>query len=238
MTVFEGPLGRLPATDDRHLQKFSLTAATLPTVPTPVVLGTDWHTGFDNPVQRDGAFWLPDTNWGRVRGGHAYCLLPPTAKDYEGWWSFYNQRSEGACVGFAVARMMTLLNRRRYDGRTVYHEALKIDEWPGEADTGTSVRAGHEVARTRGMWRVRRGEITGPFLAEGISEYRWCRTLEDIAYCLDPASDGKLILDRGYLEFLNSWGTAYPHITRMSFPTVRELVFQRPGDAALAIDRI
>ncbi len=240
MTMFEGPLGRKPPTDDRHLQKYSLTAETLPVVATPVVLGTDWHAGFDSPIQRDGKYWLPEptVSWGRIRGGHAYCLLPPSLTDPEKWWEFFNQGGTSACVGYSTSRMQALRQRRRFDGQSCYRAALKIDEWAGEADTGTSVRAGHEVARTQGMWRVRRGVITGPFPEDGIAEYRWCRTPEDVASCLDPASAGKLVLDMGYVQFLNSWGTRYPHITRMSFDTLHKLVFAGDGDAALAIDRI
>lgn len=41
--------------------------------------------------------------------------------------------------------------------REVYHEAQRIDEWPGEAYDGTSVIAGMKVGRARGWWE----------------EYRW-----------------------------------------------------------------
>jgi hypothetical protein len=49
--------------------------------------------------------------------------------------------------------MMSLLNRKRYDAGWLYHEAQRIDEWPGEDYDGTSVRAGMDVLRTEGHRR-------------------------------------------------------------------------------------
>ena len=33
----------------------------------------------------------------------------PTTTGGEGWWDFYDQGTEGACVGFGCSRMMSLL---------------------------------------------------------------------------------------------------------------------------------
>lgn len=94
---------------------------------------------------------------------------------------FYNQGSEGACVGFSSSWMMSTLNRRKYDARKLYQEAQRIDEWsdtpPAE---GTSVRAGMDVLRTVGHWRFFRGlqKIAG--VMEGISANRWATSVDDV----------------------------------------------------------
>jgi hypothetical protein len=42
----------------------------------PVAIGVNWHRGFDTPVYRSSAYWLPTlaAGIGAVRGGHAVCL--------------------------------------------------------------------------------------------------------------------------------------------------------------------
>jgi hypothetical protein len=45
---------------------------------TPVVMGTNWYSSFDSPQSRGKGpqqeFWVPETNLGRIRGGHAWCI--------------------------------------------------------------------------------------------------------------------------------------------------------------------
>lgn len=41
----------------------------------PVVIGVNWYSGFDRPVQKpDGDWWLPAGELGTVRGGHCVCV--------------------------------------------------------------------------------------------------------------------------------------------------------------------
>lgn len=40
----------------------------------PAVLGTDWLSNFDRPVQKGREFWIGEGNLGRVRGGHAIVI--------------------------------------------------------------------------------------------------------------------------------------------------------------------
>lgn len=233
------PLGRVPAPDDKHLQRYPLTAGTMPTTPTPVVLGMNWYRGFDVPTQDRQAYWIGrGAGWGSVRGGHCLCAKPPAVNDTDGWWAFYDQGVEGACVGFGISRYASLMNRLRYDGFALYHEAQRIDEWPGENYSGTSVRAGLEVARTQGLWRVRAGTPSPtPRAADGIDVYRWARSVEEVAACLDPP-DGTRVLNAGYVVLLNSWGrTGYPHYVRLPLGSLDRLIYRENGDASVATDR-
>ncbi len=240
MAVYEGPLGMRPPTDDEHRQKYPLLLGAYPTKPTPVILGTFWYSGFDAPRQDDqGKFWFPDAgeHWGSARGGHCYILRPPGVVDPNAWWSFFNQGSVPSCVGWGTSRAMALMNRLRYDGTILYREAQKVDDWPGEDYGGTSVRAGCDIARTVGLWRSRGGRITGPCGEDGIAANRWAANIEEIATCLSPADDGAVILNRGWVEMLNSWGTFYPHYTRIPLGALNRLVFGDGGEAAIVTDR-
>src|SRR5687767_4057140 len=157
-------LGRRVPPDFEHVKKFPLTAATTPEKPTPVVFGVNWYANFDNPVKgSDGRYYIGRGNWhsSTIRGGHAICAKPELVDDQPGWWEFYDQGSEGACVGFASSRCMSMLNRLRYAARWLYLEAQKIDAWPGGAYNGaspfyegTEVRAAFEILRLRGHRRV------------------------------------------------------------------------------------
>jgi hypothetical protein len=98
----------------------------------------------------------------------------------------YDQGQEGACVGFSLSWMMSVLNRRLYNARNLYTTAQTIDEWddtpPGE---GTSVRAGCDVLRQVGHWqRLRFGRIAPPGLEPGISENRWATQVDELRECI------------------------------------------------------
>lgn len=121
------------------------------------------------------------------------------------WLDTHDQGTEGSCVGHAVALSQAIVNTaemrahgspngyRRYDPIAVWQAAKAIDEYPGTHpgdNNGTSVRAAYEVARTAGLRRVR-GMVTvngkptpkgerawDP--AEGVNEYRWARTIDEI----------------------------------------------------------
>ena len=129
-----GALGRRPPSDWKHVDKFPLTAATTPSKPTPVVIGVNWYVEFDKPTKdAQGHSWIArDGKLTKSRGGHCVCLKPRGHTDPDVWWEFYNQGSEGACVGFGISRLASQLNRKLYDGFWLYREAQKIDEWPGE----------------------------------------------------------------------------------------------------------
>lgn len=80
-----------------------------------------------------------------------------------------DQGTEGACVGFAwsheaAARPVVETGITNEYARQVYHDAQRVDEWPGEDYEGTSVLAGAKVMLERGT----------------ITEYRWCFGIGDV----------------------------------------------------------
>jgi len=224
----EKQLGRRPPTDWKHVEKFPLTAT--PAAPTPVVLGINWYSNFDEPnLDSKGRYWIGVGNLGPIRGGHCICAKSSGHPDLIGWWQFYDQGQEGACVGFGTARAQSLLNRTRYDAFWTYNEAKKIDEWPGEDYDGTSVRAGFEVERTLGLKRARSGLVVQ---GDGIAAYRWATTVKMVHGSLQsPLADSL-----GAIPLLNSWGTAYPHIVWLPDETLDRLLSE-DGEAGLITDR-
>jgi hypothetical protein len=239
-----GGLGLRKPTDDRHVRRWSLTPGTMPSTPTPVVIGSNWYHRFDDPVFLNGAYWLvrpgtPEAEWGGIRGGHCTCLRPDAISDL--WYPYYDQGSEGACVGFGWARYASLVNRQRYDGQKLYEDAQKIDEWDDTPpEEGTSVRAGGDVMRTTGPLRILRNGVRdphGPYAYDGISQNRWATSIAEIAACLDPVGAGKKIRARGWVRLLNSWGTGYPKEVRVDLDTLRILIIEQQGEATIAIDK-
>jgi hypothetical protein len=226
-----GPLGRRPPSDWTHVDKYPLTAATAPSKPVPVVIGVNWYTEFDKP-QKDsqGHFWIArDGKLTKTRGGHCVCLKPRGATDPAAWWDFYDQGSEGACVGFGISRLASQLNRKLYDGFWLYHEAQRVDEWPGEDYDGTSVRAGLDILRKRGHCEVNQGRVSPEAIGEGIARNRWARGIDDI---LNTLGYGGL----EYVDVLNSWGRNYPHLTRMP-AKVLERLWDEDGEVGIVTDR-
>jgi hypothetical protein len=220
-------LGRRVPTDWKHLDRYPLTAMTAPQAPVPVVIGVNWYVEFDKPVKDSAGHWwiAHDGKLTRVRGGHCVCLKPRSRSDPPEWWSFYDQGQEGACVGFGSARMMSLLNRRRYDARWLYHEAQKMDEWPGEDYDGTSVRAAMDVLRTEGL-KTPHGNVRA---SAGIQANRWADSVHDVLNVLGTPQ-------RDYVEVLNSWGRDYPHYVRMP-ASVLERLRSEDGEVAVVTDR-
>lgn len=234
MSPSEHALGRRPPTDWVHVERYPLTAlpeAERPTgVPSPV--GVNWYAEFDRPVQGRDRRWrvAADGRLTRVRGGHCVVFAPPNLKDLPAWWKFYDQGSEGACVGFGISRGMSLLNRRRYNARWLYRQAQLIDEWsdtpPGE---GTSVRAGLDILRDIGHIRVLGNKPGAPDSAEGIAANRWADNLDDWLVALGRSGADEV-------PFLNSWGKSYPRIVWMPTSVVDRLRRQ-DGEFAIVTDR-
>src|SRR4029077_19754503 len=239
------PLGRREPTDFDHVEKYPLTAATVPSKPVPVTLGISWYETFDNPQEDSkGRWWIGrDTFLGNVRGGHCVCLEPgdPAVgmgeQDKQAWWGFYDQGSEGACVGFGSSRMMSLLNRRRYDARWLWNEAKKIDEWPDTNpgdDNGTSVRAAMDVLRKQGhvVWNGGTKAPAAPRPGEGIAANRWATTVAQVLEALQSPAGERM----GAVRILTSWGKGGPHRVWMPLETLQRLLDEQ-GEATIITDR-
>ena len=232
-------LDRLVPDDFSHVEKWPLTTAVIPSKPVPVTIGVNWYENFDDPHKdARGRWWIGVGNLGRIRGGHCVCLEPGdpvdggTFQDNPSWWTFYNQGREGACVGFGSSRMMSLLNRKRYDARWLWDRAKERDEWldtnPGD-DNGTSVRAAMDALRALGHepW----GQA-GPVLAEGISANRWATKVDQVTAALQSPANDRM----GAVRVLNSWGRSYPHRVWMPYETLQRLI-DEDGEATVVTDR-
>ena len=221
-------LGRIEPDTWEHVEKYTLRAATMPDAPVPVTAGVNWYSSFDIPVKdKDGKWWVGRNSLGRIRGGHAICLPHKNADTY-GWYTYYNQGQEGACVGFAASRMMSLLNRERYDARWLYKEAQKVDEWEGENYEGTSVRAAMDILRNQGHCKVSAGAVVDA----GISVNRWAESIDQVLDVLGNDQYKKL----GAIPFHNSWGKGYPQ--RVWMPCeVWDRLLSEWGEFTIIVDK-
>ncbi|QUH03723.1 hypothetical protein HUO13_25470 [Saccharopolyspora erythraea] len=239
-------LGRFIPDDWHHVESYPLTARTRP-VHVPVVIGVNWYAEFDEPepdrrgvefVARGGPASLT-----AIRGGHAVCLEPGGEPDQDEWWEFYDQGSEGACVGFAWSRCMSILNKEIYTARWLWDRAKERDQWaetnPGD-DNGTSCRAAAEVLASAGHvdWddsfaghnHTRRSGYV-PDAGDGIKVFRWARSVDEVHSVLGNARADEL----GAVPFLNSWGTGYPHRVWMPDEVFDRLI-REDGEIAVPTD--
>lgn len=223
-------LGRRIPKDFDHVAKYPLRATAAIAKPVPVTVGINWYSNFDKPVKgSDGRFWIGRGSLGRIEGGHSV-VMPHANVDLKAWYLYYNQGREGACVGFASSRMMSLLNRKRYDARWLWNEAKKIDEWvdtnPGD-DNGTSVRAAMDVLRTQGH------VYTGICKSDhGICANRWATSIDDLFGVLQNGLYSKL----GAIPILNSWGEDYPRIVWMPCEVWQRLM-NEDGEFTMITDK-
>ncbi len=110
-------------------------------------------------------------------------VIPPTITRGRSWYvqPRLDQGQEGACVGFGVSHELAGWPApvRGIDdafAQEIYREAQKIDPWPGEEYSGTSVLAGVKIAQQRGYFGT----------------YRWCFSVEDILRAL--AHEGPVVV--------------------------------------------
>ena len=228
------PLGRRAPTTWEHYEKYPLRALAGAEVPAaPVTIGVSWYTNFDSPVKKGSQWWIGEGNLGQVRGGHCVAVKSAHYSDLISWWDFYNQGSEGACVGYGSSRMMSMLNRVRYDARWLWDQAKMVDEWagtnPGDNE-GTSVNAAMKTLKAQG--HVRSGKLL-PAAGDGVAAYRWASTVDEVRSVLLSPYHDKLQA----VPLLNSWGrSAYPHITWLPYTTLERLISE-DGEVALVTDK-
>ncbi len=193
-------LARFISLDFEHIEKYPLRLETVSTA-TPIILGVNWYSNFDTPIKdKNDRWWIGKGELGRIRGGHAI-PIPHKDIDTAGWYKYYNQGNEGACVDFSITRAMSIFNRRMYKKFWLWDRAKEIDEWedtnPGD-NNGTSVNAGLRALKTLG--HIRKGKEV-PDLKEGISAFRWVKDLEDIWGVLQNPYYKKI----GTVHLLNLW---------------------------------
>lgn len=240
---------RLP-TSKPYVSLFPVSAIPAGLIPrTPVGLAINWYTNFDVPVTVQAGtvtryFIGTSKNLGTVRGGHCVCLKSGNYTDLLSWWRFYDQGAEGACVGFGASRVMSLLNRKRYDARWLWDITKTVDPWPDTNpgdDNGTSLDAAMQILKGRGhvpwlasyadrSWQQRDTET--PVAAEGVSAYRWATTVDEVRAVLQSTLNDSLQA----VPVLNSWGVQYPHIVWLPYTVLGRLLGEY-GEAALIIDR-
>lgn len=224
---------RIVPPDWAHYEKYPLRSLPrrLPGY-APVVWGVNWYALFDRPERLGNHYVIRGANLGSLRGGHAIASPPAGAADRVSWQVFYDQGSEGACVGFSVSRAATWLNRKRYDARWLYREAQKIDYWEGEDYEGTSVRAGMEVLRDEGHRAVLRGgRAADPNPGEGIASYWWARSVDEILPHFGAYAERV-----GAIPWTNSWGKDYPRVVWVEAEIAQRLI-DEDGEIGVLLDR-
>jgi hypothetical protein len=223
------PLGRMISPTDEHIRKYPIRRqiGLAPQIDTPVIAGINWYDDFD----RDDAYYDRGTrrwiigrnanNLGSIRGGHCVCIKPLSLSDTLGWWDFYDQGNEGACVGFGSSRAMSLIERTRFDAIWLYRAAQAVDPWPETPpEEGTNVPSAIDILRTSGHRRVLNGKVYEPTIRYGVATNRWATTVEDVTGCLKV--DGPWPYDM--VPILNSWGRSYKHIVWMPLDTLARVL--------------
>lgn len=219
-----------------YADKFPVSAISIDTiVGRPMAFACNWYTKFDSPVLINNRWWVakPNDNLGSIRGGHCFCLKSSAQSDLIAWWEFYDQGVEGACVGFGCTRCMSLLNRKRYAARWLYKEAQGHDPWPGSDYEGTSTDAGLWVLKNEGHRVWTSTGVKPVAAAEGISAYRWTKSVDEIHAILNMPLANSLHA----VPMLNSWGRyGYPHIVWIP-DNILERLINEDADAGVITDR-
>lgn len=184
-----------------------------------------------------------------------------------------DQGSEGACVGFAwTAELLTtpvrpetqpLVASANRQAVRYYKRAQKLDQWPGEDYSGTSVLAGAKVIKEEGLiesyrWCFSVEEIRDAVINEGPVvlgipwyESMYNTTRDGLVTIAGPQVGGHAILITGYspvktiggvtlevFRWRNSWGESYG-VSGSGYITVKDLrrLMGEGGEACVPMGR-
>lgn len=133
--------------------------------------------------------WAPNHDT-RSRNWPVRALLPAGSHDLVAHATEWNvgpvldQGADGACVGYAIASTLGAPSPEAAAGAAeqIYAIAKTLDQWPGEAYSGTSVTAGAKAAKALGH----------------VQSYRWAFGHEDVLDTL--ASIGPVVLGLYWTE--------------------------------------
>jgi hypothetical protein len=178
------------------------------------------------------------------------------------YW-FGNQGNTPRCVGYSWAHFLEdgpILHEADspvIDPDWLYHEAQKVDAWPGEDYDGTSVRAGAKVLKAEGfikeyLWAQYIQDIIdtilhiGPVVVGTMWYEGMMRPSRNNRYRLEPT--GNAVGGHAYelngidtrkriIRVKNSWGQRWGYKGRalISFTDMKTL-FEERGEACLAIE--
>lgn len=164
------------------------------------------------------------------------------------------------CVGYAWRQWLSsslLKTKTGPKAEDIYHEAQKVDEWPGEDYAGTSVRAGVKYLKSVGhistyLWAYNVETIQSWILSGqgtvvvGTMWYNGMFTPDENGYIhpTGPEAGGHAYLLAGYsrdrdaFRVVNSWGRAWGESGRawISSADMATLIAQ-DGEAAAAVEQ-
>jgi hypothetical protein len=179
-----------------------------------------------------------------------------------GWWG--NQGDKPECVAFAWTHWLEdgpITHKPKkpgglgFDPDKIYHDAQKVDEWPGENYDGTSVRAGAKVLQAMGLIASYHWAFDVPTVVDAIKYQgpvvvgtNWYSAMfypdpsglisvggtiaGGHAYLLDGVNDAKSVF-----RVKNSWGRDWGKkgFAFISYPDMERLISEQ-GEACLAIE--
>lgn len=164
------------------------------------------------------------------------------------------------CVGFAWRQWLASSPLKTTTGpapQTIYAEAQEVDEWPGNAYPGTSVRAGAKVLQARGhianyLWAwdvptiktwILSGQgtvVVGTLWYEGMFDVDG----DGFVHPMGPEAGGHAYLLAGYssdrdaFRIVNSWGRSWGESGRAWISSIdMATLISRDGEAATAVEQ-
>jgi hypothetical protein len=192
----------------------------------------------------------------------------PDLADVSRFWTpsavVLDQGREGACVGHGVTHEYGASPIRGQVSNAlaseVYRAAQRIDEWEGEAYSGTSVRAGMLVGRERGWWAGFRWAFNLAELRAALEEgpvvigVEWREDSYDapggILRTTGAVVGGHCVLVTGYTRhhrkigapayrIRNSWSASWGHngSAYVAPDDLDRILFQAGGEAAVPVGR-